>query len=243
MVNYYLSCRELTPYNPVKEIVYKILMDSWWSPSGFMGSVTNWRSKSCHSGCYGWCCNGSNSLCIWWLHWRLKNASWHEITHGNLCCMHDCDRQKVAPSHTCAIHQNYWHQHIIRHGGNHCLDSSLIRRSEEEHVEWLPQRTWQLATTWWGWNFQKGRRTIILYLLIFIVWKPFVLHMMLCMLGHCLTNLNPQHKSWKFLEAAYPTPDVRPDYICIDKGCKVLCTAIVNGSWNVWKETSRFIVD
>ena len=41
-----------------------------------------------------------------------------------------------------------------------------------------------------------------------------------------------------FLNAVYPTPDVRPDYICIDKGCKVLRTAIVNGSWDVWKETS-----
>jgi hypothetical protein len=47
----------------------------------------------------------------------------------------------------------------------------------------------------------------------------------------------------QFLDAVYPTPDVRPDYICIDKGCKVLRTAIVNRSWNVWKETSRFIVD
>ena len=32
----------------------------------------------------------------------------HEITHGNLCRMRDCDRPKVAPSHTCAIHQNRW---------------------------------------------------------------------------------------------------------------------------------------
>src|SRR6202050_223531 len=31
----------------------------------------------------------------------------HEITHGNLCHMHDCDRPKVAPTHTCAIHQNW----------------------------------------------------------------------------------------------------------------------------------------
>ena len=36
---------------------------------------------------------------------------------------------------------------------------------------------------------------------------------------------------------------MRPDYICIDKNCKVLCTVIVNGSWNVWKEPSQFIVD
>ena len=41
-----------------------------------------------------------------------------------------------------------------------------------------------------------------------------------------------------FLDAVYPTPDVRPDYVCIDKGCQVLRTAISNGSWNVWKETT-----
>ena len=83
------------------------------------------------------------------------------------------------------------------------------------------------------------------------------------------------------VEALYPTPNVRPDYICIDKGCMVLhtigiwvshpscdiclytvliCThlltgsiilgpwipihtAITNGSWNIWKETTQFIVD
>ena len=45
------------------------------------------------------------------------------------------------------------------------------------------------------------------------------------------------------VEALYPTPNVRPDYICIDKGCRVLRTAIVNGSWNVWKDTTQFIVD
>ena len=53
---------------------------------------------------------------------ELKNAqggvfcAWHEITHANLCCMHDCDRPKVAPPHTCAIHQNHGHQHAIRYG-------------------------------------------------------------------------------------------------------------------------------
>ena len=40
----------------------------------------------------------------------------HEITHDNLCRMRDCDRPKVAPTHTCTIHQNRWHQHAIRYG-------------------------------------------------------------------------------------------------------------------------------
>ena len=47
----------------------------------------------------------------------------------------------------------------------------------------------------------------------------------------------------RWLESVYPTPNLRPNYICIDKACLVLRTAISNGSWTVWKQTSRFIVD
>ena len=46
-----------------------------------------------------------------------------------------------------------------------------------------------------------------------------------------------------FLEALYPTPESRPAYICIDKACSVLRSAIANGSWEEWKKTTRFIVD
>ena len=48
----------------------------------------------------------------------------------------------------------------------------------------------------------------------------------------------------KFLEDVYQTEASRPDYICIDKGCKVLRTAVRNGSWDrIWKHTTRIIVD
>jgi hypothetical protein len=47
----------------------------------------------------------------------------------------------------------------------------------------------------------------------------------------------------KFLESTYSTEESQPDYICIDKGCMLLHTAIANGSWEMWKKTSRFIVD
>ena len=47
-----------------------------------------------------------------------------------------------------------------------------------------------------------------------------------------------------WLESIYPTEESRPAYICIDKACLVLRTAIANGCWdNVWKNTTRFIVD
>ena len=46
-----------------------------------------------------------------------------------------------------------------------------------------------------------------------------------------------------FLGSVYPTEESRPDYICIDKGCQVLATAVTNGSWEVWKKTTQIIVD
>jgi hypothetical protein len=45
------------------------------------------------------------------------------------------------------------------------------------------------------------------------------------------------------LQDVFPTEGSRPDYICIDKACQVLRTAVSNGSWDTWKKTSRFIVD
>ena len=46
-----------------------------------------------------------------------------------------------------------------------------------------------------------------------------------------------------FLDHVYPTEESRPAYICIDKACLLLRTSVVNGSWERWKNTSRFIVD
>lgn len=46
-----------------------------------------------------------------------------------------------------------------------------------------------------------------------------------------------------WLKELFPTPDDRPSYICIDKGCQVMKTAISNKSWDSWRITTRFIVD
>jgi hypothetical protein len=39
------------------------------------------------------------------------------------------------------------------------------------------------------------------------------------------------------------TTDSRPAYICIDKACAVLRTAIANESWKEWEKTAHFVVD
>jgi hypothetical protein len=47
----------------------------------------------------------------------------------------------------------------------------------------------------------------------------------------------------QFLQKVYPTEESRPAYICIDKACLVLRTSIANKSWDMWKKTTRFVVD
>jgi len=50
-------------------------------------------------------------------------------------------------------------------------------------------------------------------------------------------------KAMAHTQQVYPTSELQPNYICIDKACRILRTAISNGSWNTWKQTSRFVVD
>ncbi|TFK32532.1 hypothetical protein BDQ12DRAFT_616898 [Crucibulum laeve] len=35
----------------------------------------------------------------------------------------------------------------------------------------------------------------------------------------------------------------QPNYVCIDKACLLLCTAVQHGAWDVWGQTTHFIVD
>jgi hypothetical protein len=46
-----------------------------------------------------------------------------------------------------------------------------------------------------------------------------------------------------FLEEVYPDEQSRPDYVCIDKACLLFRHAVASGRWDLWKSTTRFIVD
>ena len=36
---------------------------------------------------------------------------------------------------------------------------------------------------------------------------------------------------------------MQPDYICIDKACRVLKHMVAQGQWDEWSQTTQFIVD
>ena len=50
-------------------------------------------------------------------------------------------------------------------------------------------------------------------------------------------------KIMDFLDNVFPTADSRPDYVCLDKACQVLQYAVGSGRWNIWQNTTHFIVD
>lgn len=67
-----------------------------------------------------------------------------------------------------------------------------------------------------------------------------------CGVGIAWTLFNTSespNKILSFMERTFDTPESRPSFICIDKGCQVFRSAVKNGSFaTTWKDT-RFIVD
>jgi len=118
----------------------------------------------------------------------------------------------------------------------------LLRRSDEEHVPWLPtcQRNQHphedpapvqpTRRTFFSPNQFYCVETLCAPCGVVIAWTKFSK-------SESPTNI------LQFLESVYPTKESRPDYICIDKACLVLRHAISNGTWPMWSQTSQFIVD
>lgn len=167
----------------------------------------------------------------------------HELLYGNLCRIHDCNNLKVAPTHTCAQHQDRWYHHVIRYGRQSLLGfCRMVRRSAEERLAWLPninqqvqQHDADVAPEVRKDNYFVAPRfycveTICAPCGVVIAWTLF-------------NKSESPTKILNWLNEVYPTPELRPNYICIDKACQVLRTAISNHSWEVWQQTTQFIVD
>jgi hypothetical protein len=152
---------------------------------------------------------------------------------------------KVEQTRACEQHQELWHQHVIRYGCQSLLGfTRLLRRSETENLPWLsqiqrpqpPPHDQPLpAEPQQQHNFFQAPRfycveTICAPCGVVIAWTKF-------------DKSESPTKILRFLESVFPTEESRPDYVCIDKACLVLCTSIAEESWDTWKNTIRFIVD
>ncbi|KAF9040623.1 hypothetical protein BJ165DRAFT_1416285 [Panaeolus papilionaceus] len=170
------------------------------------------------------------------------------ITHvnewANRCCVVDCRSDLIPNTYACAQHQPLWKKHQYQHSKTYLSGLRRALQRPAEHEEWQPQLRDQHQQQHDDNNEDNDTRkhyfgssrfycveTICAPCGAVIPWTLF-------------SKAESPTSILEFLADVYPTPEERPDFICIDKACMVLHTAVTNGSWNrLWKNTTRFIVD
>jgi hypothetical protein len=180
---------------------------------------------------------------------ELKNhrggvfCEFHELGYGSKCRIRDCPNNKVIPSQACEDHQTEWRAHVQSHSRANLTGIKRMLQRPDENEEW------QVASRGSGIQahdeqprvkkdrshfFSPARfycvETICKPCGVVVAWTKFAQ-------AESETNI------LKFLEFVYPTEESRPQYVCIDKACRLLRTSIANGSWESWQKTTRFIVD
>ncbi|KAF8951729.1 hypothetical protein BDZ97DRAFT_1909735 [Flammula alnicola] len=168
----------------------------------------------------------------------------HHLQLGSRCLVRDCTNNRVRDTSACQAHQEQWRKYM-----KYCTrqTQSGVRRMLQrpgESQPWNPQRRGPnpqrhdddddeppLSPNYFSPARYYCVETICAPCGVIIAWTKFAR-------AESTTNI------LNFLESVYQTEESRPDYICIDKGCKVFQTAVRNGSWDrIWKHSSRFIVD
>jgi len=156
--------------------------------------------------------------------------------------VHNCSNVRVENTKACAQHKREWDKHVQNRTQQSFNGARRMLRRPAENLPWNPtsesysQPHDELAPEpQRGHYFTPSRfyciETICAPCGAVIAWAKFSK-------SESPTNI------LEFLESVYPTAESRPDYICIDKACAVLRTAVANGSWDrIWKNTTRFIVD
>jgi len=158
--------------------------------------------------------------------------------HGSKCRVRDCNIQKVSGTQACPGHQEQWNKHVQHHnqhtysGAKRALQrpsecmpwQPIVQSNQQPHDEPPPEVA--ARKHYFTPNHFYCIETICAPCGVVIAWAKFAK-------AESPTNI------LNFLESVFPTEDSRPDYICIDKACFVLCTAISNGSWDrIWKKTT-----
>jgi hypothetical protein len=167
---------------------------------------------------------------------------YHENEFGNRCRVRDCINMKIQDTQACVNHQALWEKHKQTHTRDHLMGVRRMLQRPQELQPWQNQQNHpvqphdeEIPEPSIRKHFFSPARsycveTIVAPCGVVIAWTKFDK-------AESPTNI------LNFLETIYPTPESRPSYICIDKACQVLRTSISNGSWEVWKKTTRFIVD
>ncbi|PPQ93968.1 hypothetical protein CVT25_014375 [Psilocybe cyanescens] len=166
----------------------------------------------------------------------------HERQYGNKCCVRICQAIKVENTQACQQHQPEWKKYKLDHNRSTLAGVRQMLQRPDEANPWQPglRRTIQAhdddgdieipRDNYFGPGRWYCVETMTAPCGVVIAWTKF-------------DKSESPTKILNWLQSVYPTEESRPSYICIDKGCQVLRTSIVNRTWESWQKTSRFIVD
>ena len=168
-------------------------------------------------------------------------CAYHEIQYGLQCRIRECTNNKVNGTQACEQHKHEWEKYVENHSRQNLAGVKRMLRRSNENVPWqhVQERAVQphdeeasdtLKANFFGPNRFYCVETICAPCGVVIAWAKFA-------------KAESPANILNFLESVYPTEESRPSYICIDKACLLLRSSIANGSWDMWKKTSRFIVD
>ena len=162
--------------------------------------------------------------------------------HGAKCHVKNCNVQKIAGTQACEIHQEQWNKHVQHHQRQTFSGARRMLQRPNESLLWQPamQKNHQPHDEPTNDNPRDNYFTPNYFYCVETICAPcgFVISCAKFAKAESPTNI------LNLLEAVYPTEESQPDYVCIDKACLVLWTAIANGSWDrAWKQTTHFIVD
>ncbi|TFK31937.1 hypothetical protein BDQ12DRAFT_701384 [Crucibulum laeve] len=159
-------------------------------------------------------------------------CAFHKNQYGSECCWHTCEDQKLSGTQSCLQHQPQWKKYIQSHSHANLLvgeqmswQISTSQNAQAHDEETPPDRP---KDHYFGPSKFYCVETICAPCGVVIAWDLF-------------DRSESATQILDFLERIFPKEESRPTYICIDKACLVLQSAISNQSWEEWKKTTRFI--
>jgi hypothetical protein len=155
----------------------------------------------------------------------------HHLQLGSYCLVRDCSNRRVEGTCACSDHQSEWNTYKKHTTQNVRSGVRRMLQHPGENYEWQPKAKGPNPQRHDDPNtdpplpsnlFSPSRfycvETVCAPCGVVIAWTKFDR-------SESPTNI------LNFLESVFPTEESRPDYICIDKACQVLATAVANGSW------------
>lgn len=166
----------------------------------------------------------------------------HENEFGNRCHVRDCTDNVIASTAACAAHQDLWKKYKFDHSSAGLAGSKRRLNRHQENLAWTstgdhehqphdePAPEPRRFKHFFGPATFYCVETICAPCGTVIAWAKFA-------------KSESESNILAFLNKVYPEVESRPDYICIDKACRVLKHIVAQGLWDSWQQTTRFIVD